>query len=157
MISWLAWFALLYQVYLQRTHNEKSVKPLGQIDLEDRQGYIYVRVTNNGLGPMIIDQLFFVKEGKTYTAIEDCLDLYPRSYTRISVNKSVRKVILPNSHLIIFETRLEKSGEDAHRVRQQLSSIGLQVAFRDIYDNKSTIKRELQWFSRYSLANAVER
>ncbi|RYC67055.1 hypothetical protein EQG79_26610 [Spirosoma sordidisoli] len=149
VISWLAWFALLYQVYLQRTHNEKSLKPLGQIDLEDRHGHIFVRVTNNGLGPMIVDRLIFQKEGRTYTSIEDCLELDSRSYTRISVNESVRKVILPNGYLTIFETRLEKSEEDAHRVRQQLSSIRLQVDFRDIYDNKAIIKRDFGWFSRH--------
>lgn len=151
VISWLAWLALLYQVYLQRTHNEKSLKPLGQIDLEDRQGHIYVRVTNNGLGPMIVDQLIFQKAGKTYTIIEDCLELDSRSYTRVSVNESVRKVILPNGHLVIFETRLERSEEDAHRVRHQLSPIGLKVAFRDIYDNRAVIERDFGWFSRHAI------
>ncbi|MVM32449.1 hypothetical protein GO755_20560 [Spirosoma sp. HMF4905] len=149
LVSWLALFALLYQVYLQRVHNEKSLKPLGQIDLEDRQGHIYVRVTNNGLGPMIVDRLIFQKDGKSYTAIEGCLELDSRSYTRISVNESVRKVILPNGHLVIFDTRLEASEGDAQRVRQQLSLITLKVEFHDIYDNKMTIERNFQWFARH--------
>jgi len=153
LVSWLALLALLYQVYLQRVHNEKSLKPLGQIDLEDRQGHIYVRVTNNGLGPMIVDRLIFQKDGKSYTSIEDCLELDSRSYTRISVNESVRKVILPNGHLAIFETRLEASEEDAQRVRQQLSPIKLKVEFHDIYDKKMTIERDFQWFARHVSEN----
>ena len=155
VISVLALIGLFWQVYLQRTHNEKSLKPLGQIDLEDRQGHIYVRVTNNGLGPMIIDRLIFQKDGQAYTAIEDCLELDRRSYTRISVNESVRKVILPNGHLVIFDTRLEKDEEGERRVRQQLSPILIKVAFHDIYDNKMAIERDLQWFSRHEIKEEI--
>ncbi|MBD2704675.1 hypothetical protein IC229_28825 [Spirosoma sp. BT702] len=151
VISWLALLATLYQLYLQRIHNEKSLKPLGQIDVEDRQGHFYVYVTNKGMGPMLIDQLLFVKDGKTYTTIDPCLNLVRQSYTAISVNETVQKVILPNGHLVIFETRLEKKEEDRQRVRQQLSAIRLKVAFRDIYNNKLTIERDLHWFLRYDL------
>ncbi|RCR67663.1 hypothetical protein DUE52_20685 [Larkinella punicea] len=151
LISWLALAATLYQLYLQRTHNEKSLQPLGQIDLEDRQGHLYIHVTNNGLGPMIVDQLLFLKDGKPYTTIDACLNLVRQSYTAIAVNESVRKVILPNSRLVIFETRFEKGEEDLHLVRQQLSSIRLKVVFRDIYNNKTTIERDFQWFARYAI------
>ena len=34
-ISILALLATFYQLYLQRVHNEKSLKPLGQLDLYD--------------------------------------------------------------------------------------------------------------------------
>ncbi|WP_421825907.1 hypothetical protein [Larkinella sp.] len=151
LVSWLALLATLYQLRLQRTHNEKSLQPLGQIDLEDRQGHLFIHVTNNGMGPMIIEKLLFWKDGKMHTTIEACLDLAPQSYTAIGVNESVRKVILPNGRLVIFETRFENGEEDPHRVRQQLSPIRLQVAFRDIYGNKTTIERDFQWFARYEM------
>ena len=148
LISWLALLATFYQLYLQRIHNEKSLKPLGQINLEDRQGHLYVHVTNNGLGPMVIDKLYFVKDGQSFTSIEECLELPRQSYTAIGVNESVQKVILPSGHLAIFETRLER-GEDAQHVRRLLSPIWLKVAFRDIYDNKMTIERDFHWFARH--------
>lgn len=153
VISWLALFALLYQVYLQRTHNEKSLKPLGQIDLRDRKDQIYVRISNNGLGPMIIDRLTFRKAGKIYTAIEDCLELDRRSYASISVSESVQKIILPNAYLTLFENRLGQLIEEAEAdgIRQQLSPITVQVEFHDIYNNRITIERNLQWFSRHAI------
>lgn len=153
LVSWLALLGLLYQAYLQRTHNEKSLKPLGQIDLRDRKDQIYVRVSNNGVGPMIIDRLLFTKEGKTYTAIEECLDLEKRSYSCIGVSESVQKVILPNGYLTLFENKLSQHMEEAQIdwIRKQLSPITLQVVFRDIYDNKMTIKRDFQWFSRHAI------
>lgn len=148
LIAWLTLVGLICQLYLQRTHNEKSLKPLGQIDLEDRQGHLYVRITNNGLGPMIIDRFVFHKDGKKYTAIKECLPLSRQSYTAVEVNESVQKVILPNGHLVIFETRLDASKEDVGQVRQQLSPIRLKVEFHDIYDNKMAIERDFHWFSR---------
>ncbi|QMW05407.1 hypothetical protein [Spirosoma foliorum] len=151
LVAWLTLVGLICQLYLQRTHNEKSLKPLGQIDLEDRQGHLYVRITNNGLGPMIIDRFVFYKDGKKYTAIKECLPLDRQSYTAIEVNESVQKVILPNGHLIIFETRLEAGKEDARRVRQQLSPITLTVEFHDIYDNRMIIERDFQWFARHEV------
>ncbi|RCR67662.1 hypothetical protein DUE52_20675 [Larkinella punicea] len=158
LISWLALFATLYQLYLQRTHNEKSLQPLGQIDLEDRQGHLYIRITNNGMGPMIIDRLIFRKDGNQYTTIENCLELSTRTYTQVGISESVRKVILPHSHLTVFETRVEDQDaeKEAQQIRQQLSSIALKVEFRDIYNNKMTIERDFQWFSRYIQEKVIE-
>ena len=151
LVSWLALVVALYELHLQRTHNEKSLKPLGQIDLEDRQGHIFIHITNNGMGPMIIDRLKFVKDGQEHPTIENCLDLDKRSYTQIGVSESVRKVVLPHSHLTVFETRVEEQNteQEARQIRQRLSPIVLKVEFRDIYDNKMTIEREFAWFGRY--------
>lgn len=155
LISVLALLGLFCQVYLQRTHNEKSLKPLGQIDFRDRQDQLYVRVSNNGVGPMILDRLCFIKGGKAYATIEECLELDRRSYSRLDGHESVRKVILPTSSLTIFETRFEEyEGEAAiDHARKQLALITLKVKFHDIYDNKMTIERDFQWFARHMLIN----
>jgi hypothetical protein len=153
LISVLALLGLFCQVYLQRTHNEKSLKPLGQIDFRDRQDQLYVRVSNNGVGPLIVDRLCFIKDGKFYTTIEECLQLDRRSYSRLDGHESVRKVILPNSSLTIFEASLtpQESETALNPVRDQLGPITLKVEFHDIYDNKMTIERDFQWFSRHEI------
>ena len=150
IVSLLALLATFYQLYLQRSHNEKSVRPFGQIDLEDRKGHIAVRISNNGLGPMIVGELRFYKNGKEYEAIKDCLELDARSYTSISVGDSVQKIILPNAQLIVFETRV-KDGQIAD-VRNQLASITVEARFKDIYDNEFVISRSLEWFKRTTLS-----
>ncbi|RRA99223.1 hypothetical protein EHT25_26780 [Larkinella rosea] len=157
IISVLAFLVTVGQWHLQRVHNEKSVKPLGQVYFWDRDKTIAVRVVNNGLGPLIIDQLTFNKSGISYLRIEDCVDLDPTSYRRISANDSVQRVILPNSHLTIFETIFEDSDCDAYmdRVRLELSAISLNVNCRDIYDNKIGLERSFQWFSRYILKDTT--
>lgn len=158
-ISLLALFATFYQLYLQRIHNEKSLKPLGQIDLPDHNKQIAVHIRNNGLGPLIIDRLTFINSDNIYSSIEDCLDLDSRSYMRISVNNSVKRVVLPNAYLTVFEKNFRSPAEEAtmDHVRLQLTPITLKVEGRDIYDNRIILERDFQWFSRYILKETVER
>ncbi|WP_077920530.1 hypothetical protein [Spirosoma sp. 209] len=156
IISILALLATFYQLYLQRVHNEKSLKPLAQIDLPDHGKQLAVYIRNHGLGPLIIDQLVFTKEGKQYKVINDCLNLDPRSYMHISVNKTMKRIVLPNAHLVVFETNFDEHEGVAERdyARRQLAGITLQVVFRDIYDNPMTIERDFEWFGRYLLDNS---
>jgi len=153
IISILALLATFYQLYLQRTHNEKSLKPLAQIDLPDYNKQLAVYIRNNGLGPLIIDRLLFVKDGQPYPAIDDCLDLDPKSYMRVAITNAVKRVVLPNEHLVVFETRFDEHEGEAviDHARQQLAPIKLKVEFRDIYDNKMSIERDFGWFAPYML------
>jgi len=151
IISLLALLATFYQLYLQRIHNEKSLKPLGQIDLRDRGGQIYVCIANNGMGPLIVHKLTFIKDSAQYSNIEDCLSFDPKRYKHIFINESVKKVILPNSSLDVFAAEFEEHEGAAERdsVKQQLSPIILKVDCKDIYDNKISFERNLEWFSRH--------
>lgn len=102
------------------------------------------------MGPMIIDKLTFIKADKKYNEIKDCLDLDSKSYMHILINDSVKKVILPNTHFKVFEKNIENhSDAEIENIRKQLSPITLKVNCRDIYDNKFSFERSLQWFSRH--------
>lgn len=150
-ISLLALLATIYELYLQRKHNEKSLKPLGQIDVQDKNKQIHVCITNNGLGPMIIERITFTKSGITYDNIEDSLDLDSKSYEHILLADSVRKVITPNAKFEVFETIFENYDSEAEMqlVRNQLSSLIVKVDCQDIYGNKFSFERKLDWFSRH--------
>jgi hypothetical protein len=150
IISVLALLATFYQLYLQRIHNEKSLKPLGQVDLGDQKKRLYIHIQNNGLGPMLIDTLTFINQGHHYFAISDCLSLDPKSYWHILLSNTAKKIILPNAYLVVFEKNIEShSLEEIESIRKQLSSITLKVDYRDIYENRFTLKRSLEWFSRH--------
>ncbi|WP_240543842.1 hypothetical protein [Spirosoma foliorum] len=148
----LALLATFYQLYLQRIHNEKSLKPLGQIVLEDQRKTLAVHLRNNGLGPLIIDKLSCSKNGVFHADLEECLALAPKSYLFAPTNDSVTRVVLPNSSLTIFETRFDEYEDNAaiEHARKQLAPITLKVQFRDIYDNRTTLERDFQWFLRYA-------
>jgi len=150
-LSILALLATFYQLYLQRVHNQKSLKPLGQIVLEDQRKTLAVHLRNNGLGPLIIDKLTCRKDGVTYDSLDACLSLPPRSYMHTPTNDSVRRVVLPNASLSVFDMRFDEH-EDASLIEQariQLAPITVQVEFRDIYDNQVTVGRDCQWFARH--------
>ncbi|WP_375443725.1 hypothetical protein [uncultured Fibrella sp.] len=150
--------ATLYGLYLQRVHNEKSLKPLGQIDLPDYKNQIAIHIRNNGLGPLIIDRLTFSKSDNIYSSIEECLDLDPRSYMHIPIYDTVKRIILPNSYLMVFEKNFRDDADEADRnhIRRKLSTVTLKVDCRDIYDNKFTIERDFNWFTRHLLQSGVD-
>ncbi|WP_338875007.1 hypothetical protein WBJ53_05260 [Spirosoma sp. SC4-14] len=141
----------LGQWHLQRVHNIKSVKPMGQIYFWDRDKTIAVRILNNGLGPLIIDQIMFCKSDNIYSSIVDCVDLPARSFMHDSSDDPVERVILPNSYLTVFETKFDDyEGEtELNHTRNQLRPITLKVEGRDIYDNKIMLERDFKWFARY--------
>lgn len=100
---------------------------------------------------MIIDRITFFKERKSYTNIEDHLSLHARSYRRIPISESVKKVVLPGAPFEVFATEFEDHEGEAEIInaRKQLSAITLKVDYRDIYENKFTLERSLEWFSRH--------
>ena len=151
LMSFLALATTFYQAYLQRVHNVKSLKPLGQVDVGDVHKLIFVYITNNGMGPMIIERLVFTKNGNAHADIESCLDLPPQSYRHIVLSDTVKKTVLPNSRFEVFEMTFGEdhdSEQEMEHVKDQLAAITLTVHCRDVYDNKISFERNLEWFSR---------
>lgn len=134
-------------------YNEKSLKPLAQIVLGDHEGEIFVRVKNNGLGPLMVQKITFTKDGKHFGNIEECLDLNPKTYMHIAEIESSKKIILPGAFLEIFHKQFADMAAESEMdlVRHKLAQITLKVIGQDIYDNKMTIERDFQWFERHSI------
>lgn len=149
-ISVLALLLTFCSFWIQRIHNEKSLKPLGQIELGDNKKRLYVHIQNNGLGPLIVDKLVFINNGIQYGSISDCLELNAKSYWHTFIDSTLKKVIQPDSFLVVFEKNIENlSDEEIDQIRKQLSPITLKLYYRDIYDNKFSFEKNLLWFSRH--------
>lgn len=134
--------ATCFQLYLQRVHNQKSVKPLAQIAFTDQNNLLAVRLHNNGLEPLIVSGFALHKNSVSHSSTDDCLALDPKTYWHVAVNDAVQRVILPNSYLTVFEKNLEKhTDEKKNDVRKQLTPLTLQVHYCDIYDREFTIER----------------
>ncbi|PWK72556.1 hypothetical protein LX99_04414 [Mucilaginibacter oryzae] len=151
VVSFLALLATYYQAHIQRIHNQKSVKPLAQIDLEDRDGVLFVHVQNNGVGPMIVDKLIFTREGKQYHQIQDCLNIDPTWYYHVSVTDTNKKILIPGGFLQVFSETLDPidNQERLALFRKKLSTLHLKVEGCDIYDNRINIEKSLRWFARH--------
>jgi len=102
------------------------------------------------MGPLIVDGLTFTKDDFQYNAINNCLDLDSKSYWHTTIDTVLKKVIQPNSHLVVFEKNTNNlSSDDIDIIKKQLALISLTVNYRDIYDNKFCFERNLEWFSRH--------
>jgi hypothetical protein len=143
------------QLYIQRKHNENSLKPLGQIDLGDYNKHTFVYLINYGLGPLIIKKLSFNKMGIEYSRITDCLEIDSKTYMHIDIDNQQQKIVLPGKYIEIFETKFvhkpntSYNGQSMINLKRQLSGIFLTVYYSDIYNNNYTICRDLVWFKRH--------
>jgi hypothetical protein len=154
VISLCALCATFFELYLQRRHNAKSLKPIPQIVLGDIQRHLFVHLHNNGVGPLIVEGLSFVKNGAEYPGIEECLTIDPKSYNHdTEISSETPKVILPGAYLEVFGMIFaEHEGEvELSRVRAELAGLRMNVMAKDIYDKKLTVARNFQWFARHSL------
>ena len=100
-----------------------------QIDVNDRDKLIAVRVQNNGLGPFIIEKLSFSKDGDVHHSIKKCISLNPQAYHNVTVTDTTKKVILPNSFLDVFSVRLKESDTEEYiaKIKTELSVLHLKV------------------------------
>ncbi len=154
-ISILALLGTFYQLHLQRVHNERSLKPLPQIDFVDREGLVFIRIQNSGVGPMIIEKLQFVKGKERYSRIQDALNADPKSYDHIDIDSANRKIIFPGSYIEILSKKYnDQYPGDMDLFRQQLSLIELKVFGLDIYNNKVAVEKSLSWFGRHLSNNS---
>lgn len=156
IISICALGLTVYQAFLQRIHNIKSIKPLCQIDLGDYKEKIYVYIKNSGVGPMIIDKITFTKAGQHFSAISDCLVLDSKSYQHIEIGDANTKAVTPDSFLVVFEKNIENLPDEyISQTRKQLTPITVKVNYRDIYDNKFNFEKSLGWFSRHAKEEVI--
>lgn len=156
IVSICALAATVYQLFLQREHNEKSLRPIGQIDLKDHKQIINVRVINRGLGPMTVTKLIFIWRQEEYYNIENCLVSFdPKTYNHMHISVDNYKTLPPNNSIEVYEKIFYKDSgdEDDERakfsIRKALAEIVLKVEFQDMYENKYTITRDLRWFARH--------
>ena len=150
-ISLLALIATLYQLHLQRVHNEKSLKPLPQIVLIDKEK-LEVHIQNSGVGPLIVSNVSYTQRHKTHTSISGCLSLNPQAFQHLEISNHSQKIIMAGASLEIFSTEFEKSdtAEFQDKTRRELALIEVTVEGEDIYKNKLTVKRSLEWFVRHN-------
>lgn len=142
----------------QRIHYRKSVKPIAVILLGDYEDYVFVKIINSGLGPLIIDELE-VKNGnvKSNNLIE-IVSVEPPVFTEWSdyVIESEGRALGVKEELILLEIGIEEDFSDKEfkeydkfisEVRKFLSKSTIKVSYKDLYGKSYTETRNLTLFS----------
>ncbi|MCW4017008.1 MAG: hypothetical protein NWF06_11615 [Candidatus Bathyarchaeota archaeon] len=161
----------IIQVQLQRTHNKKTVKPIGRIRIGDYQNNIYVKIENNGVGPLIVRQIQ-IKREKLQTT-ESFIDILPADLTkRITwtnfTGSYEGRTIIPGQSLELIVWTINDSykkitdeleretiiNQDRSDLRKSLKKVSVSITYTDIYE-KEEFKQELtnkefnDWYGRH--------
>jgi len=150
----------------QKQHNLKSVKPIGFITEGDHENDIYVRVANNGVGPLIIKEFKIIK--KSQIIMEFKASNYPDLNKILPDN--LKNVIWTNCVVDIIGRAL-KPGDQFYLLRKKISEeelqqgnneqikndlrdflrqLTLEMTYTDIYENpEEPLSKELKFFGRH--------
>jgi len=135
---------------IQRKHNKKSVLPIGTINLADYENCLRIKISNNGVGPLIIKSC--------NTIGKNSVKPYPINWMPGGVVWSTFRenldnhTILSGSSLTLLELQvnIKNKGEIKQRdkIRTILNDLELEVGYEDIYGKEFKVKRKLDWFGR---------
>ncbi len=114
-------------------------------------GHLFVAVSNNGVGPLIIENVEYIKDVHSYTKLNDLLTIDIALYDNVAIADGVVKVLYPGTQLRLFEIVFNQA-EPRDMIKltcAELSLLTIQISAKDIYENKITIIRNLEWFDRH--------
>jgi len=140
----------LIGLQIQRNHNKKSVLPIGTINLADYEDSIKIRISNNGVGPLIIKSCSTRSSNKSKG--------YPIDWMPIKIifdtfRKGLENhAIVPGASLTLLEKKInfkkEKQIKELDDIRSILKNLELELEFTDIYKKNFKTRRKLDWFGR---------
>jgi hypothetical protein len=156
-VSLLSIFLTSLNLWMQRTHNRKTVLPIGHITVGDYEDDIFVRLRNDGVGPLIVDELSVFKtddKANSKNAIIDFMPDLPGDLLWTTFVRDIKgRALLPQGHISLIEFKCQPPNKDFESmkeiVRRELSTLCVAVMCRNIYDDKMPlIVRRLDWFGR---------
>jgi hypothetical protein len=155
----------IWAVLTQRKHNRNSLKPIAQITLGDYLGELYVRIDNNGTGPLLIKHFEATSHAGSFTSLITAIDGNIRSTVAWVnfVEEIASKAILPGKSLTLIKAELSHAALSGQMTREEqqwnllrscLAGITVTVTFTDIYGTKfPKVQRALNWFGRNKMDN----
>lgn len=155
IISSISVFISIKTLSIQRKHNELSVRPFAEVEFGDYENSLYVKIKNNGTGPMIIDKVTFSHGANTYSTLIGQMPSLPKEGSWTTFTGELQdRMILPGREITILELteNFNKNWDFAkhrERVRAALSPLSVNINYSDIYENKlGPYHRNFSWFGR---------
>jgi hypothetical protein len=163
--AWVAWHAVMDQIasnkeaVMEQIASDKqvardTVRPLAYIGVGDYENWVFVKVVNNGTGPMIIKSITVNgKPEPLYKALPDpsTWGVYWRHFVEETADRSVRA----GGELVLVELLKNKKVSEEQfaiardAIRSALAGITVRVEYTNIYnENQPLAVRELKWFRR---------
>jgi len=144
------WRALKHQ----HTHNSLSIRPLPYITVGDYENAIYVKIRNNGTGPLIVKRLTVPgADDPIKPLVSNMPELLPGIvWTNFSGATDGRSIPVAGE-MVLLELSAPDLGDkfqlSRDKVREALGKLSLNLEYTDIYGNKlPACARDLKWFHR---------
>ena len=138
----------------QERHNRLSVTPMPQIAVGDYENSLFVRIDNNGPGPLIIKDLEVLGGVKKAGDIISLMPALPSGMAwRDYVSGLAGRAIEQGSSLVLISLSgdpEEKSFSDARDIcRLSLAKLTVRLTYTDVYGSSfDPCERALTWFAR---------
>jgi hypothetical protein len=161
IISLCALIVSISSVYLARAsirhqerHNSLSVRPLPYITVGDYENALFIKIRNNGNGPLIIHELKIKGAQKSASRL---IDLMPQLANGILwahfTSDLSKRSIKAGDELVLLDLKGDRDNQafikSRNDARRSLSSLILALDYTDIYENQFPLwKRDLTWFGR---------
>jgi hypothetical protein len=138
----------------QRAHNVLSLRPLPMIAVGDYEERTFVKLRNDGPGPLIIQRLEARREAESKNALVDWMPDLPHGIDWSTFVGSIEGRSVPSGGDL---TLLELPGnehnglyvEARNGVRKALSQLTVVVHYTDVYGSRlDPYTKHLSWFSR---------
>lgn len=144
----------------QETHDRMSVRPLVYVAVGDYENRIYVKIQNNGVGPLILKRITVVGAAEPdKPLIEAMPELPPKAAWANFVEDIAGRSIPPGGEVFLIDLEEGSSASRASfslardKVRLALGTLTIKVEYTDVYDQLlPPAIRKLNWFHRHSLA-----
>jgi hypothetical protein len=157
-ISLVSVFIALINFAMQRAHNRKALLPIGNLSLGDYENHIFVRLRNDGVGPMIVDRIVVKRIANEEKMGSALIDLMPELDSGLRWTTFVKDIsgraFAASKHIDLVH--LEGDPEQVkfitsrRRVREALSPLRVGVHYHSIYGQKLFVERNLDWFDRHA-------
>ncbi|MGE0674102.1 MAG: hypothetical protein AB7O64_13695 [Methylibium sp.] len=144
----------------QETHDRMSVRPLVYIGVGDYENRIYVKIQNNGVGPLILKRITIDGASEPDKPLIHAMPKLPpmAAWTNFVEDISSRSVP-PGGEVFLVDLEESSSVSRAYftlardSVRVTLGTLTIKVEYTDIYEQHLPVAvRKLSWFHRHSLA-----
>lgn len=158
VVSLTAIILTLVQINIQREHNFKSIKPIGQINVADYEADVHVAISNAGIGPLIITNVKVFNAQRQSTNLLNILpdDLVNSMIWTDFVVELVGRAVNVGEDVYLIramfdddENLTQELMDFRTRLRACLGQITIELTYTDVYEkNTYTTSRQLTWFAR---------
>ena len=142
----IALITTFWGLAIQRRHNILSVCPKANFVFGNYEDDIYIKLTNVGIGPLIIKKLYIKKNQEIFESIKASLgNEFNNIEFRDYVESVTDRVIPPGDNLMLirYMPREDNRNDQEYKrlLRKHLSQLECVVEFIDLYEKKHPVTR----------------